>query len=148
MNKLFSWMDLIGIIILGNSYTLKAQDSTNATQKDEKQQKIQFVDEDGDGYNDNAPDHDGDGIPNGIDPDYQKMKAEQEKAKKKKYIDLDGDGINDYLLEENGNGNAELPHMNQQQNQGTTSGSMDQSGNQGTKGSGNKEKGKKAGGKH
>ncbi len=30
----------------------------------------QFIDEDGDGFNDLAPDHDGDGIPNGLDPDY------------------------------------------------------------------------------
>jgi hypothetical protein len=29
-----------------------------------------FIDEDGDGYNDLAPDADGDGIPNGLDPDY------------------------------------------------------------------------------
>lgn len=29
-----------------------------------------FVDNDGDGFNDLAPDHDGDGIPNGQDPDY------------------------------------------------------------------------------
>ncbi len=29
-----------------------------------------FVDEDGDGFNDLAPDEDGDGIPNGLDPDY------------------------------------------------------------------------------
>jgi len=29
-----------------------------------------FIDEDGDGFNDNAPDVDNDGIPNGIDPDY------------------------------------------------------------------------------
>lgn len=32
-----------------------------------------FIDEDGDGFNDNAPDHDGDGIPNGIDPDFRRM---------------------------------------------------------------------------
>lgn len=31
-----------------------------------------FVDEDGDGFNDLAPDHDGDGIPNGLDPDWIK----------------------------------------------------------------------------
>lgn len=31
-----------------------------------------FLDEDGDGFNDLAPDHDGDGIPNGLDPDYEK----------------------------------------------------------------------------
>ncbi len=29
-----------------------------------------FVDENGDGFNDLAPDVDGDGIPNGLDPDY------------------------------------------------------------------------------
>jgi hypothetical protein len=31
-----------------------------------------FVDENGDGFNDRAPDADGDGIPNGVDPDYQR----------------------------------------------------------------------------
>jgi len=31
-----------------------------------------FVDENGDGFNDLAPDADGDGIPNGLDPDYVK----------------------------------------------------------------------------
>ena len=31
-----------------------------------------FIDEDGDGFNDLAPDSDGDGIPNGLDPDYVK----------------------------------------------------------------------------
>lgn len=29
-----------------------------------------FIDENGDGFNDLAPDHDGDGIPNGLDPDW------------------------------------------------------------------------------
>ena len=31
-----------------------------------------FIDLDGDGFNDNAPDHDGDGIPNGLDEDWVK----------------------------------------------------------------------------
>jgi hypothetical protein len=35
-----------------------------------------FVDEDGDGVNDLAPDHDGDGIPNGKDPDWVKNKRD------------------------------------------------------------------------
>jgi len=34
--------------------------------------ECQFIDEDGDGFNDLAPDADGDGIPNGLDPDYVK----------------------------------------------------------------------------
>jgi hypothetical protein len=32
--------------------------------------ECQFIDEDGDGFNDLAPDADGDGIPNGMDDDY------------------------------------------------------------------------------
>lgn len=32
----------------------------------------QFIDEDGDGFNDLAPDADGDGIPNGLDEDFVK----------------------------------------------------------------------------
>ncbi len=35
--------------------------------------KTNFIDLDGDGFNDNAPDHDGDGIPNSIDQDYRKL---------------------------------------------------------------------------
>ncbi len=33
-----------------------------------------FIDKNGDGYNDNAPDHDNDGIPNGLDKDYKGKK--------------------------------------------------------------------------
>ena len=51
-----------------------------------------FVDEDGDGYNDNAPDHDGDGIPNGVDPDYT---APGRQNGGRGFVDLNGDGIND-----------------------------------------------------
>lgn len=38
-----------------------------------------FVDKNGDGYNDNAPDDDGDGIPNCLDPDYKILKMQKEK---------------------------------------------------------------------
>jgi hypothetical protein len=34
--------------------------------------RCKFIDEDGDGFNDLAPDHDGDGVPNGLDPDYER----------------------------------------------------------------------------
>ena len=33
----------------------------------------EFIDEDGDGFNDLAPDDDGDGIPNRLDPDYVRL---------------------------------------------------------------------------
>ena len=60
-----------------------------------------FVDQNNDGYNDNAPDHDGDGIPNGQDTDYTgagKGKRQQQ------FIDNDGDGIADNLVKQGGKG--------------------------------------------
>ena len=92
MILLFVFSFLLGL----NS--LSAQDTTKIN-KAGKHQK--FVDKNGDGYNDNAPDHDGDGIPNGLDSDWQKLVKHKGKGKGKgrgrKFIDLDGDGINDYL---------------------------------------------------
>ena len=58
-----------------------------------------FVDEDGDGYNDNAPDHDGDGIPNGQDPDYDRSGMGRFG-----FIDTDGDGVNDLMQDFDGDG--------------------------------------------
>ncbi len=70
-----------------------AQDSTKVAQ-----QKVHhgphFVDKNGDGYNDNAPDHDGDGIPNGLDPDWLKMMNKHRMHRP--FRDLNGDGINDF----------------------------------------------------
>lgn len=43
-----------------------------------------FVDLNGDGFNDNAPDADGDGIPNGLDPDYIKNAQDGEGYKMQK----------------------------------------------------------------
>ena len=60
------------------------------------QHGYRFVDENGDGYNDNAPDADGDGIPNGLDPDYDGPKNRMGKGSKG-FVDMDGDGINDNL---------------------------------------------------
>ncbi len=54
-----------------------------------------FVDLDGDGFNDNAPDHDGDGIPNGQDPDYIKQAKDgtgQQKGKLNRVGAGDGTG--------------------------------------------------------
>jgi len=52
------------------STTIFAQDSTKSKIKPNLKHGKFFVDKNGDGYNDNAPDSDGDGIPNGRDPDY------------------------------------------------------------------------------
>ena len=76
--------------------SLHAQDSTKTEKKEQPVKHEQhFIDEDGDGYNDNAPDHDGDGIPNGLDPDWQKFKQEDvhmdEESKKGESQNLHGE---------------------------------------------------------
>ena len=60
-----------------------------------------FVDQNGDGYNDNARDDDGDGIPNGQDEDYTGAKV---RKSGKGFVDADGDGINDNAMDDDGDG--------------------------------------------
>jgi hypothetical protein len=89
------------VLLLFVTCGLYAQDSTKAAENERgNQHGIHFIDEDGDGYNDNAPDHDGDGIPNGLDPDWQKEK--KGKRNRWRFVDLDGDGINDNLQKKDG----------------------------------------------
>ncbi|MBN1895552.1 hypothetical protein JW906_13725 [bacterium] len=66
-----------------------------------------FVDANGDGYNDLAPDADGDGIPNGQDPDYEATGSQKKYGKNgsgKNFVDEDGDGINDRMQDADGDG--------------------------------------------
>jgi hypothetical protein len=66
-----------------------------------------FADADADGYNDLAPDADGDGIPNGQDPDDEPAGSHQRYGKKgpvKNFVDEDGDGINDRMMDADGDG--------------------------------------------
>ena len=96
MNNLIkiSFFLVFSLLIVNN---ISAQEDPKQKQTEKKKIEVKaeknkvkgFVDEDGDGYNDNAPDHDGDGIPNGLDPDYKQG------DRKKGFVDLDGDGIND-----------------------------------------------------
>ena len=139
---------LISIFICGNLF---AQDSTQAKNKDTDKDK-EFVDktkfsrdektdnEDNNGYNDNAPDHDGDGIPNGLDPDWQKLQKEKKKAKRKRFVDLDGDGINDNI-QNSESGQGEQVQMRQQKMQQGQDGSSIE--NKQQKGQGQKRQGKK-----
>ena len=84
---------LFGVAFLNN---VQAQDSTKTKTQDNKQNQL-FVDEDGDGYNDNAPDHDNDGIPNSLDPDWIKLQKEEKRKETRRFVDLDGDGIDDNI---------------------------------------------------
>ena len=100
---------------------LQAQDTTKAGDKPVKHGQ-HFIDLDGDGYNDNAPDHDGDGIPNGLDKDWKKLKKKGEgkgKGRRRRFVDLDGDGINDNLQTdqaEQGAGTGVKKEMSSQDN--------------------------------
>ncbi|MCK9280533.1 MAG: hypothetical protein M0P71_07930 [Melioribacteraceae bacterium] len=86
MKKLLSLAAVFALIF---AYTnLQAQENPEPP----KTHGTNFVDANGDGFNDNAPDHDGDGIPNGVDPDYTGSKFQKGK---RAFIDLNGDGIND-----------------------------------------------------
>lgn len=85
MKKLVTFFVLFAIFLAYSNITAQAKDPNPPV----KQGKG-FVDKNGDGYNDNAPDDDGDGIPNGLDPDYTGPKLQRNK-----FVDLDGDGIND-----------------------------------------------------
>ncbi len=101
--KILNILGIVGIILIFSCNSIVAQ------QEQHKQKNTQvFVDKDGDGYNDNAPDHDGDGIPNGLDSDWTK-----EHRKKMKFVDADGDGINDLIQKSD---HTELQNENMPQN--------------------------------
>ena len=96
MTRNYLLMSILVFLICGS---LSAQDTTLT--KDQKQtdtdtENTKFIDLDGDGFNDYAPDHDGDGIPNGLDPDYQALR----KHRGEEFVDLDGDGIDDRMFQE------------------------------------------------
>ena len=104
---------ILWILLIFSSSTVFAQ------QKQHRHKNAQiFIDANGDGYNDNAPDHDGDGIPNGLDPDWTKGQN-----RNRNYIDGDGDGIND--LQQN-NDRTEFQNGNMLQDGSSESISNDQ----------------------
>ncbi|KAA3610072.1 MAG: hypothetical protein D8M58_07455 [Calditrichaeota bacterium] len=118
------------------SNNIYAQDSTKSKEK-KVQHNSSFVDKDGDGYNDNAPDHDGDGIPNGLDPDWQKLKKEKSNQKgKRRFVDLDGDGVDDNL-------ESDVKTMQKMDNQLNKNGSaLEGNNNKNSKGTKQKRQGK------
>jgi len=128
------------LVILVSLFIISA--GAFAMDKDpEIQHGPRFVDLNNDGYNDNAPDADGDGIPNGQDEDY--VPAGQQNGSSNNgtwtrgrrfqnrtnvdigpnFIDADGDGVCDNfgqgkMLGKRGNGNGMRQHMMQGRGQG------------------------------
>lgn len=115
MKHLLISISLVVFLLASTSF---AQDSLQVQNRKQFRQKGQqhslmknrqgqghmgFVDENGDGYNDNAPDADGDGIPNGMDPDYTGPKMHNGNGSRG-FVDADGDGINDNAMDDDGDG--------------------------------------------
>jgi hypothetical protein len=102
---------------------LSAQDTIRKRQKSlqeqTKQQQQQFVDADGDGYNDNAPDHDGDGLPNRLDPDWKKLQKKRKNGQLP-FIDQDGDGVNDRLQQAEGEQSGQDVNMKGRDTEGSS----------------------------
>ena len=63
-----------------------------------------FVDANGDGINDNAPDHDGDGIVNHEDPDYKPLGQGRGRGARGQFVDENADGINDLAPDDDNDG--------------------------------------------
>lgn len=102
--KYFIFITALTVLVFGLETTTSYAQSTEEPVSDE-QTEIEhgpnFVDEDGDGFNDNAPDADGDGVPNGQDEDYDGPAGQRGKMA---FIDEDGDGINDIAGDFDGDG--------------------------------------------
>jgi hypothetical protein len=120
--KKYTTLMMLSVTIIGLSCNnLIAQDTTR-TEKSQLQHGQHFIDKNGDGYNDNAPDHDGDGIPNGLDPDWQNLKAEKGKKIRWRFIDLDGDGINDNVQNDADLQKSQDKMLNNQKNESSMNG--------------------------
>lgn len=86
-----------------NQHQWQHQNKTNTATQVKGHYGVGFVDLNGDGYNDNAPDADGDGIPNGLDEDYEGSMTRAGNGVGG-FIDEDGDGINDNAMDADGDG--------------------------------------------
>lgn len=69
MNKKMKWAGLAMVILLVGTLSLSAQNG-KGLRNGQGNGTCTFVDENGDGINDNFRDHDGDGIPNHLDADW------------------------------------------------------------------------------
>ncbi len=91
-----------GLLLAGAA---SAQEASPIQDPDKGSGICLFIDEDGDGFNDLAPDADGDGIPNGLDPDYVKPLDGEGQQHQWKWVDGLFAKAFAYSLNENSQGN-------------------------------------------
>ena len=92
---------IIAITVWG---VVNTQDTTKTSPKHGRH----FIDLDGDGYNDNAPDHDGDGIPNGLDPDWKRGQGGRGKGRRLFYLNNTNTVMEDTLYQHIINGDTTI----------------------------------------
>ena len=102
MKKIITILSLVLLFLAGNIFALDSTGAKNQYRKGNTN-KVGFIDADGDGYNDNAADRDGDGIPNGMDDDYTGAKNRKGNGSRG-FVDADGDGVNDNAQDVDGDG--------------------------------------------
>ena len=117
--KSFGWLLLIALTMTMAISVAFAGDTDPQTPAP-IQHGPRFVDENGDGFNDLAPDSDGDGIPNGQDPDYVRPqdgtgtqqgfrgrgqgRGMGQRSSQLGFVDANGDGVCDNLGLRSGRG--------------------------------------------
>lgn len=99
------------ILLAGVSSGIAQEAKDSASTPPQTPEQIQrgpagrFVDADGDGFNDLAPDADEDGIPNGRDADFAGPRRGFRGGKgAQRFVDTDGDGFNDNAPDHDGDG--------------------------------------------
>ncbi|MDZ7333056.1 MAG: hypothetical protein ONB31_13865 [candidate division KSB1 bacterium] len=95
-------LSVLAIAVAFLAFTTLSDESFAQTKPQMGNKAAGFVDANGDGYNDKAPDADGDGIPNGLDPDYKPLNPDR--GKRFGFVDQNGDGINDRIQDADGDG--------------------------------------------
>ena len=112
MKKLLSLAAILGLFV---AFTVITTDQAQAQGRPANRG---FVDANNDGINDNAMDDDGDGIPNGQDPDYVGTSTGHGRG----FVDVNGDGINDNAPDHDGDGIPNGQDPDYVRNAGTGSG--------------------------
>jgi hypothetical protein len=105
-NEMKNLIKVAGVVAMFLSYNAMAQEMTREQNKVQTQEKVQtgFVDEDGDGVNDNAQEGTKSQQRKGNRFTYKKQVKSEKSQAQKGFVDEDGDGFNDNAMDSDGDG--------------------------------------------